>query len=184
MTIEEKLEKEINEKIERIGFIELKENIKIKDDIYLKKGIDYPLKFSYLKKGLRDNSFYAGIDLEKFIDSMIYLIGIKKDINNSQIYIKNIKDILKDPFEYIISKAYESLKNDSASAIIYLQAYENLYGFDKRILFSKYQVIEYYTDKNRDEIDYKELEQAESNIINNYLDMIEEDEKFAPPLNI
>lgn len=181
MTIEEKLEKEINEKIERIGFIELKENIKIKDDIYLKKGIDYPLKFSYLKKGLRDKSFYAGIDLEKFIDSMIYLIGIKKDIKNSQIYIKNIKDILKETFEYIISKAYESLKNDSASAIIYLQAYENLYGFDKRILFSKYQVIEYYTDKNRDEIDYKELEQAESNIINNYLDMIEEDEKFAPP---
>lgn len=57
MTIEEKLEKEINEKIERIGFIELKENIKIKDDIYLKKGIDYPLKFSYLKKVLGINLF-------------------------------------------------------------------------------------------------------------------------------
>lgn len=181
MTYTESLEKEIKAKINEIGFIELKEDVKIKDNIYLKKGIDYPLKFSYIKSGLKDDTISKGIDLDKLIDSMLFLLGIDSPNLDKKIYEKLVKEILIKPADYIIEKTNQYFNEDYLDAIIYCRAYRKIFNEDIRIKFIELQGIEYYIKSREKNFSHVEMDKINAEITNNYLDLIQENKEFALP---
>lgn len=181
MTFKEIIEKNKLEKLNDIGFLKFKKDIELKKGLKFEKGIDYPLKFSYIKDGIREDGFEEGINIDKFLDSMAYILGIDNKLENTEDYKKLLKGLLDEPAKYYISKIVENFKESPIDSLIYTSSYNKLFSANKRIELIEKESLSNLLDSLKEGLDSKDFEWEVQNILNSYEEMTLKYENFAPP---
>ncbi|MDO5715675.1 MAG: hypothetical protein Q4P25_03770 [Tissierellia bacterium] len=168
----------LKNKLDNIVFIELKRDIS-RGSVTLPKNLPLPILKNDLVEGITSQSFLEQVDLESILKGMTYLWGIETEFPKGEKYKEILNDFLAKKEEYFLFQAYQVEEDQPTDAYIYLQSYENLYGLNMNIFYSKTLLLERYYNQEYERMDPTKQSNLLERIIKNYGLLIDKYPEFS-----
>ncbi|CDZ75072.1 hypothetical protein ING2D1G_0930 [Peptoniphilus sp. ING2-D1G] len=173
------LQEEMTKRLKNVVFIELKNDVKIKD-ITIEKNTPLPIIFNNLIKSIKLKEVDEKISLDKINHAIIYLLGIDKNFKDKEKYLEILKHTIKDEKKLISYMSYKAIKAKSfIDAYIYLNFYKNFMEQDNELEFKRANVMESIYNENYTKMNEEEQRGFLNEITKIYEEILQKDEEFS-----
>lgn len=149
----DKLDSYLQDRIDKILFIELKDEAKyLIDGLEIDTEIPYPIMADSLIEGLKEDDLSENLNFNHIIDGMVYLLGLDRDFIHRKSYLNILEKTRHDLVEYIFYKALKAYEaSNLEDSLIYFRVLLELDPMNLNAKFNYGLALENLANKLREE---------------------------------